>query len=60
MKQKPMLTICFEKEDFDVAFLPKSKEAEHAIEAKAAAKNCSVGEYLREMGGMSLILSELV
>jgi hypothetical protein len=58
MKQKPMFTLCIENEDFDIAFIPKSKKAAKAIEAKAQAEGQSLAEYFRNIGLMDLTLGE--
>jgi hypothetical protein len=56
MKQKPMFT--FENEDFDIAFIPKSREAEKAIEAKANANGQGLAEYFRNEGIVALTFAE--
>ena len=50
---QPMFT--FENEDFDIAFIPKSEEAEKAIRDKAEAKCQSLAEYFQNEGLVALM-----
>jgi hypothetical protein len=58
MRQKTMFTFYFEDEDFDIAFIPKSKEAEKTIRAKADANGQSLAEYFQNAALADLALAE--
>jgi hypothetical protein len=53
-----MFTFYFEDEDFDIAFIPKSKEAEKTIRAKADANGQSLAEYFQNTALADLALAE--
>jgi hypothetical protein len=58
MRQKTMFTFYLENEDFDIAFIPKSKEAEKIIRAKADANGQSLAEYFQNAALADLASAE--
>jgi hypothetical protein len=59
MRQKTMFMFYIENEDFDIAFIPKSKEAEKTIRAKADANRQSLAEYFQNTALADLASAEL-
>jgi hypothetical protein len=55
---KPIFTLAIENEDYDIAFIPKTEEAEQAIRDKAGSKGQSLEQYFRNEGMIALMFME--